>query len=103
MTLSIVMTTYSGEKEAAKISDALLRMGLAACVKSSGVRSSYLWNGKIAKSSESLLMVMTTKKNVAGVMSFIKKTHSYKVPEIIEVQVKKGDKNYSRWVCDVTE
>lgn len=103
MMFSIVMTTCAGKKEADRISDALLERKLAACVKYSGVRSSYWWNGKVARSNESNLTILTTKKNVGKVMLLVKKMHSYKVPEIIEIPIKKGDKRYLEWVADVTE
>ena len=103
MTFSILMTACSSEKEAAKISDALLKKKLAACVKLSRVKSSYWWNGKITKNNETLLTILTAKKNSSKLMGFIKKAHSYKVPEIIEIRVSKGDKKYLRWASGVTE
>lgn len=101
--LSLVMTTCATRKEALKISDMLLKKKLAACVKFSEVSSSYWWNGKISEGRETLLTIVTRKKNVRKIISAIKKVHSYEVPEIVEVPIRKGDKKYLRWVCDVTE
>lgn len=103
MKFSVVTTSCSSEREALKMADALLKKKLAACVKYSGAQSSFWWNGKVSKSKEFVLTAMTTKKNVPKVMQLIKKLHSYDVPEIIETDVKKGDKKYLEWVMDVTE
>lgn len=103
MNFSIVMTTCANMKDAEKISNKLLNDRQAACVKFSEVKSSYWWNGKLTKSHETLLTILTTKKNVKKIMATIKRLHKYKVPEILEVPVRKGDKKYLRWVCDVTE
>lgn len=102
MTFSIVMTTCANTRDAGKISDMLLRQRSAACVKFSEVSSSYWWNGKVKKSHETLLTILTQKKNVAKVMATIKRLHKYETPEIIEVPIRRGDKKYFRWVCDVT-
>ena len=102
MTYSIVMTACKSRKEAKKISDALLKKKLAACVKTSSVRSSYWWKGRIENSNEVLVSITTAKKNVARIMSAVKKMHSYEVPEIVEVPIRKGDEKYLRWVRDVT-
>lgn len=103
MKFSIVTTTCKNAREAGKISDLLLDKKLAACVKLSSVKSSYVWNGKKRKSSETMLTILTTKRNASRAMSAIKKMHSYKVPEIIEFDVRKGNKSYLEWVDDVTE
>ena len=103
MTYSIVTTTTSKKKEADSISNLLLNKKLAACVKLSKVDSSYIWNNKIKKSKENIVTIIAKKKNVDRIMSEIKKVHSYDVPEIIETPIKQGNKEYLRWVSDVTE
>lgn len=103
MKCSIVMTTCPSRREAKKIADALLKRKLAACVKVSGVESSYWWKGKIEKSGESLVSATTSKKNVKKVISAVEKMHSYDVPEIVEVPIARGNEKYMRWIRNVTE
>lgn len=103
MTFSIVMTACKSESEASKIADSILKKRLAACVKFSPVKSTYWWKGRLERSREVALTIVTVKKNSRKVMDQIRRVHSYETPEIVEVPVLKGDKKYLRWVCDVTE
>lgn len=102
MSVSIVLTTCGSRKEAGKISDALLKKKLAACVKMSETRSSYWWKGKIERSKEFVVSVVADRKKSAKIISAIKKLHSYDVPEIIEIPVSKADRKYARWVREVS-
>lgn len=101
--LSLIITAYPSKKEAKRASDILLEKKLAACVKLSEVKSSYWWKGKIVKGDETLVTIVTTKKNVGRVVSAIKREHPYTVPEIIEIPVNTKNKKYLEWVCDVTK
>ena len=103
MTYSIVTTTTSKKKEANDISQVLLKKKLAACVKLSKVDSSYIWQNKVQKSKENLLTIVTKKNNVKKIISEIKKVHSYDVPEIIETPIVQGNKEYLRWISNVTK
>lgn len=103
MRVSIITTTCANGAEAKKTSDVILKKRLAACIKFSSVESSYWWNGKITRSKETLLTILAPKKNSEKIMGAIRKIHTYDTPEIIETDVKRGDKKYMRWVCEVTE
>ena len=59
----IVYITASNEKEARKITRHLLKERLVACVNYFPIYSEYLWNGKIEKSREYLLVCKTVKRN----------------------------------------
>jgi periplasmic divalent cation tolerance protein len=97
------MTTCKNEKEAKKISDSLLSKRLAACVKLSKIKSSYLWKGKIEKQNEILVTITTNSSQVSRVGREIKKIHSYELPEVIEIPTSRIDEKYRRWVLDVVE
>lgn len=101
--LSLVMTAYPSRREARRASDTLLEKKLAACVKLSEVESSYWWKGKIVKGDETLVTIVTARKNVDRVVSAIKGEHPYTVPEIIEIPVNTKNKKYLEWACDVTK
>lgn len=96
--ISIVMTTFKTRKEAKRISDALLKKNLAACVKLGDIESSYLWRGKVENHKEVLMTIVTKKSNAKRVMREIKERHSYEVPEIIEISSGKTSPEYSKWV-----
>ncbi len=101
---SVILSTCSSEKEANKISKCLLDKKIIACVNIlDGVKSMYWWKGKIVKDNECLMIIKTKKSLVKNVIASIKKMHSYKVPEIIELPIKKGNKDYLDWISKVTK
>lgn len=102
MKCSIVLCACKNEKEAKKISTKLLESKLAACINITRVKSAYWWKNKITRSDESLMIIKTRKNLVKRAMSEIKIIHSYKIPEIIEIDVEKTDKEYAKWAQEVT-
>lgn len=103
MSISIVVTTCRDDKEARKISDSLIEKRIAACVKTGNTNSSYVWEDKIVKVKEVVLSATTDRKKVQKVIDEIKSLHSYEVPEIIELPVKRANKKYERWVSSVVK
>ncbi len=102
MNISIILCACKNEREAEKIARVLLKQRLVACVNITKVRSVYWWKNKIARSNEAM-MIIKTKKNLANkAMNAIKRIHSYKIPEIIELDIEKINKEYAKWLEDVT-
>jgi len=99
---SIIFTTTNKLAEGMRISHILLNKKLAACVKLfENVRSFYWWKGKIESANEIQLMIITQKNLVEKVFSEIKKIHSYEVPEMIEIQIGRINKDYLDWISKV--
>lgn len=95
----IVMVTVASQDEAVKIADQVVRARLAACASTiPTVHSTYWWEGKVMNEEESLLLIKTTSDKFHSLEETIRKIHSYKVPEIIEIQVSKGFPPYLEWV-----
>lgn len=103
MSLKMIVTTFASEKQASKVSQPLLKRRLAACVKLSSVKSSYWWKGKVQKSGEVMMTVVTDSRVSGKAVSLIKKLHPYDVPEIIEVPARIMEKSYREWVESVTK
>lgn len=99
---SFVISTCKNRKEAEKISDEVLRKKLVACAKMIPINSSYWWKGKIENEKEILLLFQTSKKNVSNLIKHIKKIHSYEVPEIVEIEMKRGNEKFFKWISEVT-
>ncbi len=100
---SVILSTCSNEKEAENIAEALLDKKLAACVNIVGnAKSLYWWKGKVVRAEECLMFIKTRKSLVEKVTQLIKKLHSYEVPEAIELQIGKGNKDYLKWISEVT-
>jgi len=95
----IVLSTYPDRGSAERAADDLVGRGLAACASIIPVeRSVYRWKGKIHHASERLLMVKTTKRAYGAVERRIKGTHPHWMPEIIYIDVPRGQSDYLGWV-----
>ena len=95
----VVLITSSTAKEADKISLALLKAKLAACVNVvPKITSNYWWKGRIEKASESLLIVKTKKSLVSKLVQKVKSVHSYAVPEVVSLPILQGNPDYLRWI-----
>ena len=91
--------TAGDARTAEKISSALLRARLAACVNSvPGVRSSYWWKGAIETAAEVLLVAKTRRARRAEVIRTVKENHTYEVPETVFASVDGGSPGYLAWL-----
>jgi len=95
----IVFITASNKKEAQRITEALLKHKLAACVNIvDKVRSFFWWQAKIDSADEVLLIIKSKKAKLAKIIRLIQSIHSYQVPEVIAFTITGGNRNYLRWI-----
>jgi periplasmic divalent cation tolerance protein len=95
----VVLSTYPDIKCARKAARDIVVKRLAACVSIVDVREShYRWKGRLQRQPESLLIIKTSRSAYPKLETFIRKTHPYKVPEIIRVNAEGGLKEYLAWV-----
>ncbi len=94
----IVKTTYAKMIEAKKLAKILLTKKLAACIQFSKIESLYSWNNKIIQEKEILVEIKTTKKLYNKIEKEILKNHSYKLPQIIAIEIKNGEEGYFKWI-----
>jgi len=85
--------------EADKISKALVRERLAACVSLLPLtRSHFRWEGKMHSCRETLLLIKTASQRFLALEKRIRQLHSYDVPEILAIPVPLGSRPYLRWL-----
>jgi len=94
----IVSTTTDSMGKAVKLAEKIVKSRLAACVQSAPIRSIYRWKGKVEKANEYLLISKTRVSLADRLVSFIRKNHSYEVPEIVITPVTGGLKEYLSWI-----
>jgi periplasmic divalent cation tolerance protein len=96
----VVLVTCGTLTEGRKIARSLVSKRLAACVNVvlSPADSYYTWKGKLEVAREYLLVVKTTKKNLANLEKEVKRLHSYDVPELIALSVAAGSNGYLKWL-----
>jgi periplasmic divalent cation tolerance protein len=94
----VIQTSCGTKKEAHKIAKLLIHKKLAACVHMSYINSFYNWENQFCGDKEYLLTIKTKKNNYKKIERKIKENHSYDVPEIIALPIKKLDKNYKIFI-----
>ena len=96
----LVITTYESEERAASAAKNMVEKGLAACATFFKVRSIYKWKGKIDDATEYLVIYKTLSTKVEQLKSEVLKTHSYEVPELLEINVDGVGEGYLEWLSD---
>ena len=99
----VVFVTTKNLSEARRISLCLVKEKLAACVNIVPlVESIYTWQGRVCREKEALMMIKTRAAVFTRLERKVKSLHSYTVPEIIALPIRKGSKNYLAWVRQST-
>ena len=95
----IVFVTCESKEQAENIAQTAVREKLAACVNMlPGVRSCYVWEGKLTWSDEVLLLIKTTRARFDQLQYRIKALHSYEVPEIVGLTIDDAFDKYIAWI-----
>lgn len=95
-----VMTTTSDAAEAQRLAEDLVRQGLAACVQIAAVNGHYMWEGRLERQNEQLLLIKTALARYAQVEAYLRRSHSYTVPEITRFTMSGASPDYLRWLVD---
>ncbi len=94
----IYMTAPSLE-EAQRIGRALVEAGLAACVNAlPGMRSIYVWQGKVEEAAEAVLIAKTTAERVEELFAAAKRLHPYECPCLLSFTVEQGFAPFLDWI-----
>jgi periplasmic divalent cation tolerance protein len=62
--------------------------------------SLYWWKGKIEEAKECVLIAKTTSAKFSTLVACVKELHSYECPCILQLEVKKGNKEYVNWLLE---
>ncbi len=95
----IVFITVPDQATGEKIADALVREKLAACVSIiPGIISIYVWQGKLEKSGENLLIAKTRADTFDALRKRVVELHPYECPEIVSTPIDGGLDKYLTWI-----
>jgi periplasmic divalent cation tolerance protein len=77
----------------------LVEEGRAACVNQlPGVRSTYVWDGRVEEAEEALLLLKTTVAAYPALERRVRELHPYDVPEVLALPVVAGYEPYLEWL-----
>lgn len=97
----LVYMTAKDQQEASKIAEAIVAKELAACVNYwDGASSVYRWEGKVEKSSETVLIAKTTEDYLPALTALVKAIHSYSCPCVVALPIEGGNSDYLNWIKD---
>ena len=100
----VILTTTSGAEQARKIAAGLVESRLAACVNIVPlIQSIYHWKGKIVQDEEAMLFVKTRRGLFEKVKAAIRELHSYELPEVLCLDIDRGDPEVLDWIRSSTE
>jgi periplasmic divalent cation tolerance protein len=99
---SVILTTAKNRDEAKKLAEAIIKNRKAACVQLLPIESYYFWEGGVNNDPEVLLLVKTKSELFSDVERVILENHSYKLPEIIQLEISDGLSGYLQWISDET-
>jgi periplasmic divalent cation tolerance protein len=92
--MRLVLSAYPSRDVAlAAVTEALARK-LVACASLAAVESRYWWEGKVESANEVLVVYKTVPKRVGALFRFVRETHPYRVPEVIELDVPRVEPGY---------
>lgn len=94
----VALTTTSTLEEADALAGKILGSRLAACVQIlPQMTSIYVWEGRIQRESECLLLIKTLPEKWDELRELILTKHSYEVPEIVALDAKAAEP-YLNWL-----
>lgn len=97
----VVFVTAGSQEEADKLSRGLVEKKLAFCVNAlPGVKSTYYWENKLCIDEEILLIIKTRSDTFDALETWVRRNHSYSVPEIVALPIVKGSKPYLKSIDD---
>jgi periplasmic divalent cation tolerance protein len=97
----VVLLTAGSEEQANLLAEELVHRRLASCVNIvSGIRSVYRWQGKMCHDSEWLLLVKTMDSEYEAIEAAVRELHSYELPEILALTIRRGEKRFLRWIAE---
>lgn len=98
----IVLTTFESEQQAKPVIDEIIKCKLAACIQEIKIKSHYTWKNELCHEDEVLVLFKTRKELYPVLEKKLLEIHPYETPEILLVDVEKGNAAYLAWIDEQT-
>jgi periplasmic divalent cation tolerance protein len=97
----MILVTTGGRNDAERLGEGLVVEHLAGCCTVIPmVHSFYYWEGQLQREHESLLIVKTVQSRAKAVEEYVRKNHTYELPEIIQLAIEDGAPRYLQWLAE---
>ena len=97
--MRLVLCTFPSREVATERVRRAVHSKLAACANFWSIDSIYWWKEGITEDTEVLVVFKTVPKRVGALFEFLKRSHPYEVPEIIELDVPRVDPGYLTYLA----
>jgi periplasmic divalent cation tolerance protein len=98
-----VVTTTDRAEEAEELGRGIVEARLGACVQIVGpIRSIYRWEDEVLNDQEWQCWIKTSADRLDALTEYLKKNHSYDVPEVVALPIVGGNTDYLSWVSTET-
>ena len=98
-----IYTTCKSTDEAKELGTLIINQKIAACVDFWPIYSCFNWKGSIQSVSQAMLLVTTFEAKLEEVNQIISDNHTYSVPLIAGVDVRRINHPYKEWMMEVIE
>ncbi len=96
--MRLIVSAYPSRDAALAASRGAVKRRLAACASVVGAESQYWWRGRIERAAESIVLFKTLPQRVGRLFGYLKATHPYEVPEIVELDVPRVEPGFLRYL-----
>jgi periplasmic divalent cation tolerance protein len=99
MSFAVVLVTAPDMAVARKLARATLRARLIACANLvPKIESHYVWQGKLERAAEVLLVLKTTAARLPALEKLMLAQHPYDTPEFVVLPLVRGNRRYLDWL-----
>ena len=98
---TVFYSTIDSLDKANVLAEGLLTNKLASCVNViPGMLSMYMWEGKLCKEEELVLIIKSSKEKFLEIEEYFKEHHVYDIPCLIELSVINTSRSYQSWIIN---
>lgn len=97
----LIYSTCRDIEEARKLSKLFVEKKVVACVDMWPVESCYIWEGALKCENEYALLIKTNESKVQDVEDIIHQNHSYSIPVVATVDVRRVNRDYKEWMSGI--
>ena len=98
-----IYTTCENMDEAQKLGALIIKQKIAACVDFWPITSCYEWQDSFVCAPQVMLLITTFEAKLEEVNEIISQNHTYSVPLIAGVDVRRINHPYKEWMTEVIE